>query len=136
SGTVSDHIAKAASTVHIGWADSTYDGTANAASATVAGVAADGDLLPHATFVYFAGSTATGTPLAGAPVNAGTYTVRASFDGNDNYDSSSDTKTITIGKADQMVDVEGADANYDGTANADSATVTGVAADGELLPHA
>ena len=69
-------IAKHGSTVHIVWANSTYDGSANAASATASGIAADGDLSPAPSLVYYSGSTATGTPLAGAPTDAGTYTVK------------------------------------------------------------
>ena len=75
----------------------------NSASAVVNGVAGESDLSPAATFAYYAGSTATGSPLAGAPTNAGTYTVKASFAGNGNYNSASDTKTITIAKADASV---------------------------------
>jgi hypothetical protein len=46
---------------------------------------------------------APGTPLAGAPANAGTYRVEASFEGNTNYTSLSADKTITIHKADQAI---------------------------------
>jgi hypothetical protein len=91
-------IAKHESLVHISWAGSTYDGTPNAASATASGIAADGVLSPAPALVYYAGSDATGTALAGAPTDAGTYTVKASFVGNDNYNGSSDTKTIAIAK--------------------------------------
>jgi hypothetical protein len=85
--------------VHITWANSTYDGTANAATATVSGVVADGDLLPHPSFVYYAGPDTTGSPLTGAPTNAGDYTVKVTFEGNGNYNGSSDTKQISIAKA-------------------------------------
>ena len=46
----------------------------NPASAAVNGVGSEVNLTPAATLVYYLGSTASGTPLAGAPVNAGTYT--------------------------------------------------------------
>src|SRR5205807_4183821 len=59
------------SSVHITWADSTYDATANPATATASGVAADGTLSPTPALAYYPGATATGTPLAGAPTDAG-----------------------------------------------------------------
>jgi len=60
-----------------------------AAAATLEGVAP--------TFTYYAGSSATGTPLSGAPVKAGTYTVIASFPGSADYTSAvSSPVTFTI----------------------------------------
>ena len=43
------------------------------------------DLGAASSFSYYAGSSASGSPLAGAPSNAGTYTVVAHFGGNGNY---------------------------------------------------
>ena len=40
------------------------------------------------TFVYYAGSTATGTPLAAAPIIVGTYTAVANFAGSADYAAS------------------------------------------------
>jgi hypothetical protein len=48
---------------------------------------------------YYAGRTATGQPLAAAPVSAGTYTVVASFAGSTDYTSASKSMTLTIAKA-------------------------------------
>jgi hypothetical protein len=92
-------IAKASASISITWDNSTYDGDPNAASAQVDGVGGETDLSPAATLAYHSGSTASGSPLAGAPTDAGTYTVEASFAGNDNYNAKSATKTITIAKA-------------------------------------
>ena len=39
------------------------------------------------TLTYYAGSTAAGTPLAGAPTAVGTYTVVANFPGSADYDA-------------------------------------------------
>jgi len=48
------------------------------------------------TLTYYAGSTADGTPLAGAPVLPGTYTAQALFVGSTNYTAGSATITFTI----------------------------------------
>src|SRR5205814_2369429 len=117
-------ITKHASTVHITWSNSTYDGTANAASATVSEIGSAGDLSPAVTFAYYSGLTATGSALPAAPTNAGTFTVLASFAGNGNYNESSDTKTITITKHASTVHITWSNSTYDGTANAASATVS------------
>lgn len=90
-------IANATPTVSIDWSDSTYDGSANAATASVTGVG--GANLGSADLTYYSGTTASGTPLAGAPTNADTYTVKAEYAGSANYNRASATKTITINKA-------------------------------------
>jgi hypothetical protein len=92
-------IDKADAAVVVSWADSTYDGNPNAASAVANGVAGETGLSPAPTLTYYSGPTATGTPLAGAPTAAGTYTVQADFAGNGNYNPASNTRTITIEKA-------------------------------------
>ncbi|GLC23682.1 MBG domain-containing protein [Roseisolibacter agri] len=96
-------ITQATSQVVITWENSTYNGSANGATATVkdAGGAAIGGAT--ATLTYYSGSTAAGTALSGAPTAAGTYTVRATFAGNTNYLTSSETKTITIARASQTI---------------------------------
>lgn len=80
-----------------------YSGSAFTATATVAGVTS-GDSTPAAslqnvtpTLTYYAGSTATGTPLAGAPMLPGTYTVKATFAGSTDYLGGSATTTFVIG---------------------------------------
>jgi hypothetical protein len=89
-------IAKATSTVFVTWVAWTYDGTAHPATGSVNGVGTPPENLGTPTFVYYGGSTATGTPLAGAPSTVGTYTVVASFAGNANYKPASATKTILV----------------------------------------
>ncbi len=72
-----------------------YNHMAYAATATVnGGSSLEGVGL---TVTYYAGSTATGTPLGGAPSAAGTYTVLASFAGSADYSSASQSTTFTIG---------------------------------------
>ena len=87
------------SQVAIMWSNSTFNGSANSATAQVQD--SNGAVISGATatLTYYSGNMATGTALAGAPTNAGTYTVNASFAGNTNYTSSSNRKTITIGRA-------------------------------------
>src|SRR5204862_99580 len=94
SATKTITISKHDSSVAITWADSTYNSSPNAATATVSGVAIDGDLLPHPTFEYYTGSAAglagSGTPVA--PTAAGTYTLRDALPIYGNYNGSSATK--------------------------------------------
>lgn len=91
-------------------ASGTYTGNPFTATATVTGVGSD-SILASATkdsgtlsFTYYAGSTPTGTPLGGAPINPGTYTVVAYYTSdNTNYnnaDGAPVTFTITaVGEA-------------------------------------
>src|SRR4051812_48594527 len=138
SATKTITISKAASTVHITWSNSTYDGTTNPASATVSGVAADGDLLPHPSFLYYSGSDSSGTALAGAPKGAGSLPVTLPIYGNDDYNGDSATKTITINAANATVNLTWADPQtYNGSAHPASATVTGpVTADNPITTPA
>ena len=138
SATKSITIGQADSSVSITWLNSTYDGTANAASAQADGVAGETNLSPAASLEYFNGSTAgvAGTGFTTAPKNAGTYAVRASFAGNGNYNGSSATKSITIGQADSSVSITWLNSTYDGTANAASAQADGVAGETNLSPAA
>jgi len=68
-----------------------YDGTAKNATATVNGASSLGGVSP--TLTYYSGSTATGTALSGAPVNAGTYTVVGSYAGSTGYTSATSAAT-------------------------------------------
>src|SRR5204862_176642 len=102
----------------------------NAADATVNGpVSGDNPIsTPAVSFTYYPGSDTSGTALPGAPKNAGTYTVQASFGGNGNYNAKSATKTITIDKASSTTKVTcpSSPLTYDGTARTPcSVSVTG-----------
>ena len=85
--TTTANITPATPTVRVTDAGGTYNGLAFAAAATVTGVSDDSSSLEGIapTPVYYLGSTATGTPLPVAPINAGTYTVVAEFPGSTNY---------------------------------------------------
>jgi uncharacterized repeat protein (TIGR03803 family) len=99
-------IGKATPTVTVSDAGGAYTGSPQPATATVAGVVASGpnqDNTPAPSLegvtpslTYYSGSTATGTPLGGAPTLPGTYTVTASFPGSADYNSASATTTFTI----------------------------------------
>jgi hypothetical protein len=94
-------VAKATPTVTITWTTpQTYNGNTHPATANVTGVGSPAASLgPANTLTYYSGSTASGTALAGAPTDAGTYTVQADFNETPNYLSESATATIAIAKA-------------------------------------
>ncbi len=133
-------IDKAAASIVITWATpQTYNSSTHPASAVVNGVGGDTNLSPAATLEYFAGSTAglAGTGSATAPTNAGTYTVRASFAGNTNYDPTSDVKTIVIDKASASIVITWATPQtYNSSTHPASAVVNGVGGDTNLSPAA
>ena len=82
----------------ITWAPWVFDGASHPATGSVAVSRLAGEPR-HADVVYYSGSVASGTPLAGAPSTVGTYTVLASFAGNGNYEPASATKTILVSYA-------------------------------------
>ena len=87
-------IGKADAAVNATGGEFTYDGAAKPATAFAYGIGGAADkLTPEVTYVY---KDAAGTVLAGAPVNAGTYTVEASFAGNNNYKPATASTTVTI----------------------------------------
>ena len=101
TATTTIDVAKATPTVQV--ADGgVYDGNPIPATATVAGL----DASPASSLegvgpalTYFAGSTATGTPIASAPTMAGTYTVVASFPGSVDYAAAAAQATFAINPA-------------------------------------
>lgn len=83
--------------------DAPYNGQPYPPIATLAGVVPGVDDEPAdvleqvpLTLVYFAGNSATGTPLDAPPVDPGIYTVVAAFAGSTNYTSARSTTTFTI----------------------------------------
>ena len=110
--------------------DGTFDNAPYTASATVTGVSGTATASLEGVspaLTYYAGPTATGTPLAGAPTDAGTYTVVASFAGSTDYTSNtSPPDTFTIGRAAPHVSVTDPGGLYDGSAPPATASVVGV----------
>ena len=121
AGTATLVIAKAPAVVTALGGTFTYDGQPHAASGTATGVG--GTSLPL-TFTYNGGSD--------APVAAGTYTVVASFAGDENHEPASGSATLTIAKAAASVTVNGGTLAYDGHPHAATGTATGVG--GAALP--
>jgi hypothetical protein len=119
-------ITQATPTVNVSWSGGQYNGNAFVATATVIGVGGATIDTPTPTFAYYSGNTASGTPLLSAPVNAGTYAVRASFAGNTNYTSASKDQSITITQATPTVNISWSGGEYNGNAFVATATVTGV----------
>jgi ELWxxDGT repeat protein len=79
-----------------------YSGNPIPATATVAGLGASPassleGVIPVLT--YYAGTATTGTPIAGAPTTAGTYTVLASFAGSADYAAATAQATFAIAPA-------------------------------------
>src|SRR5207249_2838868 len=82
-------VKPAPSTVTVTDAGGTYDGaTAFAAAATVTGA---GTITGSATLDYYDNTTSTDLGSS-APVNAGNYTVTATYAGDANHEASSDSK--------------------------------------------
>ncbi len=100
-----------------------------AAEATVTGVSGPGGpslegVAPSLS--YYAGATASGTPIGAAPSAAGTYTVAASFAGSADYLAQSAQATFTIAQATPTVNVGDAGGTYKDSPFAATATVAGV----------
>ena len=126
-------ITQATPTVTISDAGGTYSGSAFPATALVAGVVSGVDDTPASsletvspTLAYYAGSTATGSPLPGAPSVAGTYTVVANFAGSTDYTSTASTPDVfTISQATPTVTVSDAGGTYSGSAFPGTSLVNG-----------
>jgi len=95
---VTNNPDQATPTVTVSAAGGSYNGSPFAATATVNGGPRLEGVAP--TLTYYAGSRAAGTPLAGPPVDAGTYTVVAAFAGSPDYTSATSAPvTFTIARA-------------------------------------
>ncbi len=106
-----------------------YTGSTFPATATVAGVSGTpGTTLEGVglTITYYVGNTATGTPLAGTPTNADTYTVVAAFAGSTDYSGNSAQTTFTITLATPNLVVTDAGGQFTGNPFPATATATGI----------
>ena len=97
----------------------TYTATAHAATGFAYGSGGISDILtPAVTFSYVGtGGTVYG-PTAAAPINAGNYTVTASFAGNSSYNPATNTAIIVIQKANVSGSFTAANKVYDGNTSA------------------
>ena len=94
NGTAAIVIGKANSSVSVTGGTFYYDGTSKAATGSVSGVG--GVILTPVTFNYKGTFSTVYGPTATAPTQLGTYEVTASFAGNSNYNSSSNTASMSI----------------------------------------
>ena len=113
-------IAKAMPTVSVSGGTFTYDGNTHPATGIAYGVGGASDVLtPAVTFTYNGSDD--------APFNADTYTIVASFGGNDNYlPASNSTASIVIGKASATINVSGYTGVYDSHAHGATGSAAGV----------
>ncbi len=116
--------AKTASTVTATGGTFTYDGLTHPAAASATGTV-DGQTLTPVTVTY--------NGLTAEPVDAGTYAVIATFDGDTLHLPSSATTTIVINKSTSTVTINGGTFTYDGQAHPATAWAIGGAA-GVQLP--
>ncbi len=122
-------IGHAAPTLTVADAGGTYNGSPFLATDSVTGLSGTaGPPLEGVglTLTYYAGATASGSPLSGAPSIAGTYTVVAGFAGSQDYGSASNSATFTIGQAAPTVTVTDAGGMFDGSPFPATATIAGV----------
>jgi hypothetical protein len=119
-------IARATPVIAITAPAATYDGAAHGATAVVTGV--NGGANPGtATLTYFAGTGTSGTPLSGAPTDAGTYTVQASYAGSTDYSPLMQTAMLTIALATPAITITAPNVSYNGAPQPVTVTVSGVA---------
>src|SRR5206468_128011 len=99
SNTASITISKAASTVSVTGGTFTYDGSSHGATGFAYGVGGVTDVLtPAVTFSYAGTGLTTYGPSTSARRSSDLYQVTASFAGNANYNTASNTASITISK--------------------------------------
>jgi uncharacterized repeat protein (TIGR01451 family) len=94
------NIAKAATTTAVTASNATYDGNPHGGAATVTGV---GGLNQGVTVSYSGRNATVYGPSTTAPTGAGDYTASATYAGDSNYASSSDSKDFQITKANQSI---------------------------------
>ena len=94
-------ITPAAPTVSVTDAGGAYNGKSMPATGTALGVDGKTPVTGSFTYVYYTGSSASGTPLSAVPINAGTYTVVGAFTSSDsNYTNGGAAQTtFTISQA-------------------------------------
>jgi hypothetical protein len=132
SGSGSIVINKATPTIAVTGGTSTYNGSAHPASATATGI---GGASVSGTFAF----TYTPPGNSTAPINAGSYAVKAGFTSSDvNYGDVADScltcsASITITKATATCTVTGFSGTYDGLAHGATGSCTGVGGPSDVL---
>lgn len=116
SATATLTITKSTVDIQVNVNDVIYDGLPHPAGVTVSGLHPD----------VFAPDSVTYNGSSDNPVNAGTYTVVATFNGTAIYEAATATRTLVIRKAAPTVTVNGGTFTYDGQAHQATGQVTGV----------
>jgi hypothetical protein len=123
-------IGKAVPTIGVTDKGGVYNTTPYGATGSVTGL--HNSNLATPTFTYYAGtftklSDLMGQmPLNAPPINAGKYTVTASFAGNANYSSGAALANFTITKAATVITVTDTGGVFDGTGFGATGTVSGL----------
>ncbi|MBF9143814.1 MBG domain-containing protein [Hymenobacter properus] len=122
-------ITKATPTVLATGGSFTYDANAHAGSYMATGVGTPAENLTAS--LSYAGVSPTVYPAsATAPTNAGTYTVTATYTASANYNGASDSKALTINRANPSLTATAAtNLTYNATAKDGSYTLIGVGTD-------
>ncbi|MFN8536155.1 MAG: MBG domain-containing protein [Thermomicrobiales bacterium] len=115
-------IAKASSSTLVTVANATYDGNPHGGTAAVTGA---GGLNQSLTVTYTGRAGTTYGPSTTAPTNAGSYTASATYAGDANHNTSTDSKDYVINKASSTTTVTVTNATYDGNPHGGTASVTG-----------
>jgi hypothetical protein len=103
AGSATITVNRAAPTVSVADPGGPYNGSSYTASASATGVGG-ATLAGNFTYTYYSGTSATGTPLPGAPSSAGTYHVVATFASSDpDYIDGSAQASFTIVPAPPVV---------------------------------
>jgi hypothetical protein len=104
-----------------------YNGSALVAQGCVVGVSGPAPVAGTWSYTYYAGSAASGTPLAGPPAAAGTYTVVATFTSSDpDYSSGCVSATFTIAPATPTLSVAAAGGIFNGLPTAVNGAAVGL----------
>ena len=78
------------------------------------------------TLTYYSGYSVSGSGTSTAPIQAGTYTVVASFPGSTDFGSASSQTSFTITQATPLVSASDSGGAFNGSAFAATASVSGV----------
>jgi hypothetical protein len=102
----------------------TFDGQPH--GATSSSVTAAGGFTAIPALTYYVGTNTSGPGSPDAPVNAGIYTVVASFVGDANHDAGSASDLFIINKADALINPHNYAGIYDTQSHSASVDITGV----------